>query len=180
MNRFEEIIQEMMRDIEDIQAAAREKMNFVSDENKLKVSDLANKTIEAINTTINKLKDVAEKVNDEERVGELFERANIKCKEAVDFTKQKISELPGEPRINLDNVLNEIRSTFDKLMQNENVQNATNFVKGLGDDINEFLNKPEVKDKIERAKDITISAAEKGLDALKKTIENIDDNHHEE
>ena len=180
MNRFEEIIQEMMRDIEDIQAVAREKMNFVSDENKLKVSDLANKTIEAINTTINKLKDVAEKVNDEERVGELFERANIKCKEAVDFTKQKISELPGEPRINLDNVLNEIRSTFDKLMQNENVQNATNFVKGLGDDLNEFLNKPEVKDKIERAKDITISAAEKGLDALKKTIENIDDNHHEE
>ena len=65
-------------------------------------------------------------------------------------------------------------------MQNENVQNATNFVKGLGDDLNEFLNKPEVKDKIERAKDITISAAEKGLDALKKTIENIDDNHHEE
>lgn len=172
MNKFEEILEQMRKDIEDIQTVAREKMTTVSDENKDKVSELAGKTIDAINQTMSKLKEVAEKVNDEEKVGELYERANAKCKEAVNFTKEKISEIASEPRINLDNVLNEIRLSFDKLMQNENVQNATNFVKNIGDEITDFLNKPEVKDKIERAKDMTISAAEKGLDALKRSVEN--------
>ena len=178
MNKFEEVAKEMREDIERIKAIALAKIDLVDDEGKLKVSDLTEKTIEAINTTIEKLKNVAEKVDDDEKVNELLYRAHAKCQEAVEFTKTKIAEIKEtqEPKINLDNVLNDIRASFDKLMQNENVQNATNLVKGIGDEINTFLNKPEVKEKIDHAKDVTISIAEKGLDALKKSVENKDNN----
>lgn len=173
MNKFEEIAREMREDIEDIKSIARDKIELVDEDGKIKIAELAEKTIGAINTTIDKLRDVSLRVDDEEKVNELLDRANAKCKEAVEFTKTKISEVKEiQPAVNLDGVLTDIRSTFDKLMQNENVQNAANFVKGLGDEVNNFLNRPEVKEKIEHAKDVTISVAEKGLDALKRSVEN--------
>ena len=73
-------------------------------------------------------------------------------------------------------------------MKNENVQQATNFVKGIGDSVNEFLAKPEVKEKLDKAKDVTITVAEKGLDALKNAldpnkdveVEEVYEEHHDE
>ena len=174
MNKFNEIAEEMKKDVESIQTLAREKMEKLDGVGKEKVVELANKTITAVNNTLEKLKDVANKVDDDEKVNDLLDRANAKCKEAVEFTKTKINEiLPEEKKeikIDLDNVLNDIRSSFDKIMKNENVQQATNFVKGIGDSVNEFLSKPEVKEKLDKAKDVTITVAEKGLDVLKSAL----------
>ena len=65
MNKFNEIAQEMKKDVESIQALAREKMEGLDDNGKEKVVELANRTITAVNNTLDKLKDVASKVEDE-------------------------------------------------------------------------------------------------------------------
>ncbi len=170
MNKFNDIAQEMREAIEEIERTAAARMDDLDDEGQATVRELADRTNTAITQTIEKLRDVAEKVKDDEKVNDFLDRAMSKCREAVVFTEAKINAVEAKPKVDLDAILTEIRGSFDKLMQNENVQNAAGFVKGVGEEINNYLNKPEVKDKIEKVKDVTISAAEKGLDVLKNVL----------
>ena len=170
MSKINEIVAEMQKYIEEVRNAAEARRAELDEEGLAKVNEIAERTNNAIQATIVKLEDVASKVRDEEKVNDFLDRALGKCEEAVAFTKEKIDAVEGKPRIDLEALYAEIRDSFDKIMQNENVQGAANFVKGVGEEINTFLNRPEIKDKIEKAKDVTITAAEKGLDALKNAL----------
>ena len=170
MSKINEIVAEMQQYIEEVKNAAEARKVELDEEGLAKVNEIAERTNNAIRATIIKLEDVASKVRDEEKVNDFLDRALNKCREAVDFTKEKIDAVEGKPKIDLDSLYSEIRDSFDRIMQNENVQGAANFVKGVGEEIGAFLNRPEIKDKVEKVKDVTISAAEKGLDVLKNAL----------
>ena len=176
MEKYNEIVGRMQQYITLIRKEADAKIADADEEGKVYVEEMASKTIHAIEMTIEKLTDVVDKVHDEEKVGDFLDRAFAKCEEAVTYTRSKIAAVESKPKLDLDGIYGDIKDSFDKIMQNENVQSAASFVKGIGEEVVGFLNKPEVKDRIEKAKDLTITAAEKGLDALKDAFTPKDEN----
>ncbi|MBQ1476606.1 MAG: hypothetical protein IIZ33_00445 [Erysipelotrichaceae bacterium] len=177
MEKFNEVAAKMREYIAVIQAEADAKAADADEKGQAYVREVEGKTVNAIEMTIGKLSEVVDKVKDEEKVNAFLDKALAKCEEAVAFTREKIAAVEVKPKVDLDSVYGDIRDAFDKIMQNENIQNAANFVKGVGEEVTNFLNKPEIQDRIEKVKDVTISAAEKGLDILKNALTPDEDKH---
>ena len=61
-------------------------------------------------------------------------------------------------------------SEFDKVKETDAFKKATDLLADLSAKINEVLNRPEVKEAIDKAKITTVNLAEKGVDGLKKVL----------
>ena len=59
---------------------------------------------------------------------------------------------------------------FDKIKETDAFKKTADVLVELTNKLNEFLNKPEVKDAINKAKVTTVNIAEKGVDGLKKVL----------
>ena len=176
MDKFEETVNELKTDIEDLDKEVESKLEGLDEDKKARISELVEKAKTAINTSIEKVSAVINEIDDSEKLDDLLDKIKAKAKEAVDYTTNKIDALiNGEKTVDIDRLHDDIMAEFDKVKENEVVRKTTVLIKEGYAKINEFFEKPEVQDTIKKAKKTTIMVAEKGVEGLKKVLDVKDD-----
>lgn len=172
MNKTDNTIKELKKYIEELKKEFTKKAKYLDDNKKEIAEDIVDKTIAAINLSIEKITVFVKTVKDDERVNALLDTVKAKSKEAIDYAIYRIENLgKNEPKDSLDIVYDEIMNEFDKLKETEFFKTTKVLVKEGYGKLNEFLEKPEVQEKIKTAKVTTIKYAEKGVEGLKKVLD---------
>lgn len=172
MTKFEDTMKEMQQNVEELGKYVAEKTKALNDSDvKAKAEDLVKKTQDAIGVSMKKVTEVIDKVTEDEKLDEFLDKIKAKSQEAVEFTKTKVDDLTKTNTVpTLEELAKEISANFDKLKESDVVKNAADFLTDLGGKINEFMDKPEVKEAINKAKTTTISVAEAGVEGLKTLL----------
>ncbi|MBO7698562.1 MAG: hypothetical protein J6S38_05970 [Erysipelotrichaceae bacterium] len=172
MTKFEDTIREMESQVNDLENDLAAKAEQLDETNKEKAKVLVNKTEEAIKSSIEKIKGIINDVQEDEKVDEFLDKVKAKSMEAVDFTKAKVAELTSEVKKNdtLEKLGADIMSEFDKIKETDAFKKTADFLNDISGKVNEFFEKPEVKEAINKAKVTTVNIAEKGVEGLKKAL----------
>lgn len=177
MAKFDETINEMKSHIDKLEENLASKSEILDDETKQKAKELVDKAEVAINTAIDKVSSAIEEIKDNEKLDDLLDKMKAKSLEAVDYTIEKIDALTNKTStFDIDALHDEIMDEFEKLKENEAFKKTTVLIKEGAAKINEFFEKPEVKETINKAKATTINIAEKGVEGLKKILEDKPEN----
>ena len=172
MSKFEEVVVELKDDIEELETKVAEKLDGLDDSKKNIAIDFKDKAVGAINVAIDKISGVIENITDQEKLDDLLDKVKAKSREAIDYTLEKIDALKNDDsQIDIDKIHDDIMAEFDKLKGNEVIRKTTVLIKEGYAKINEFLDRPEVQETINKAKHTTIKVAEKGVEGLKKVLD---------
>ena len=173
-------VEEMKKKIEEISEAADD----VQDEStKEKVAAIKDKAIEILNNSIKKLTSVAEQVKDSEQLKHTVELVGRKSKEFADATIKKINEVKESQEFK-DGV-NKVGDTLKDVYAGAKAgagyvyEKAGQTYTTVKENVNEYLNRPDVQLKIDKGKRATVDTAQKAVDALRARLypeeENKDD-----
>ena len=173
MTKFEDTVKEMESQVEDLENDLAEKEGQLDDVGKEKARMLVEKTEEAIKSSIEKVKGIINDVQEDEKLDEFLDKVKAKSMEAVDFTKEKVAELTkkADSDNRLEKLGNDIMAEFDKLKESDAYKKTADFLSDISAKVNDYFNKPEVQEVINKAKTTTINIAEKGVENLKKALE---------
>ena len=173
MTKFEDTVKEMESQVEDLENDLAEKTDKLDDAAKEKAKALVEKTEEAIKSSIEKVRSIINDVQEDEKLDEFLDKVKAKSMEAVDFTKEKVAELTkkANKENRLEKLGEDIMAEFDKLKESDAFKKTADFLNDISVKVNDYLNKPEVKEVINKAKTTTIRVAEKGVEGLKKALE---------
>lgn len=174
MEKINNAIKDIENYLSELETKYAEKVQPLDDETKQKAKSLLDKTKGIINSSIAKIESAVDDIKDDEKLDDLLAKVKAKSKEAVDFTLEKIDNLINNNKSSIDSVHDDIMAEFDKLKENDTFKKTTILIKEGTAKINEFLEKPEVKNTIKKAKATTISLAEKGVQGLKRVLEDKD------
>ena len=172
MQKFDDTVKEMESQVKELEDDLAEKVEKLDEEGKEKAKALVEKTEEAIRSSIEKVKGIINDVQEDEKLDEFLDKVKAKSMEAVDFTKGKIAELTKKPeeKKTLEDLGNDIMAEFDKIKESDAFKKTADFLSDIGTKVNEFFEKPEVKNAINKAKTTTVNIAEKGVENLKKAL----------
>ncbi len=172
MTKFEETVKEMESQVEELENDLAEKAQNLDDANKERARALVDKTEEAIKSSIEKVKGIINDVQQDDKLDEFLDKVKAKSMEAVDFTKAKVTELTEkyDKENKLDKLGEDIMTEFDKIKDSDAFKKTADFLNDISGKVSEFLEKPEVKEAINKAKTTTVSLAEKGVESLKKVL----------
>lgn len=173
MTKFEDTVKEMESQVEELENDLAEKVEKLDEAGKEKAKALVEKTEEAIKSSIEKVRSIINDVQEDEKLDEFLDKVKAKSMEAVDFTKEKVSELTkkADKENKLDKLGEDILAEFDKLKESDAFKKTADFLNDISAKVNDYFNKPEVKDVINKARTTTINIAEKGVEGLKKVLE---------
>lgn len=172
MTKFEDTVKEMESQVEELENDLANRADKMDDASKEKAKALVDKTEEAIKSSIAKIKDIINDVQEDEKVDEFLDKVKAKSMEAVEFTKEKVAELSKKVDNNdkIEQLTSDIMAEFDKLKESDTFKKTTEFLNDISGKINDFFDKPEVKDAINKAKATTVNIAEKGVEGLKRVL----------
>ncbi|MBR0419371.1 MAG: hypothetical protein IJI66_09385 [Erysipelotrichaceae bacterium] len=172
MTKFEETVKEMESQVEELENDLAEKAQNLDEANKERARALVDKTEEAIKSSIEKVKGIINDVQQDDKLDEFLDKVKAKSMEAVDFTKAKVTELTEkyDKENKLDKLGEDIMTEFDKIKDSDAFKKTADFLNDISGKVSEFLEKPEVKEAINKAKTTTVSLAEKGVESLKKAL----------
>lgn len=186
-NEIKKLTDQLGKQIENLKNKASE---TVEDERVQKVlSTIEEKTTEFLSEIKEKVTDLWDYYTDPEEVARIVENIKVLSKNVYDTSLAKIDEIKKNKDVQnalasaetflkktYDKTADVAKDTFDKAMENDDIKNAfDNAVaayNNVKDVVTDYFEKPEVQNNIEKAKDITIDVAEKGVDALKKWLKN--------
>lgn len=172
MNKFDSTVKELKQDISDLENDFNKVAKDLDEAGKIKAREVVEKTEKTINSSIEKVGAVINDITDEEKLNELLDKIKAKAKEATDYAIEKVVAIANhEDIVDIDALHDDIMNEFDKLKETDIYKKTTVLVKEGYSKINEFLEKPEVKQAINKAKLTTLKAAEIGVDALKKVLD---------
>ena len=176
MTKFEDTVKEMESQVQDLENDLAEKADKLDDEGKERAKALVNKTEEAIRSSIEKVRNIINEVQEDEKLDEFLDKVKAKSMEAVDFTKTKVAELTKEKeeKRTLEDLASDIMAEFDKIKETDAFKKTADFLSDIGNKVNEFFDKPEVKGAINKAKTTTVNIAEKGVEGLKRALKTDD------
>lgn len=165
---------------------------------KEKLAQIAQRSIEVITSAIEKLKSSAVDVKNSEEFKKSLAFVSLKSKEITDATIDKLKAVKESQQFKdglskvstnlnkgieitsakategLQFIKDKANAGYKELEKNEKFSQFTNNVKDVKNSglkaVNDFMNKPEVVEKVEKAKDVTIDLAEKALDALRNWL----------
>lgn len=172
MNKTENTVKELKANIEELKKEFSKKAKKLDKNKKQIAEEIVNKTVNAINVSIKKITTLVKTVKDDEKINEILDTVKAKSKEAIDYALDRIDDLINKaPKDNAEVIYDEIMAEFDKIKESDFFKSTKVLVKEGYDMINDFLEKPEVQDKIKKAKVTTIKYAEKGVEGLKKVLD---------
>ena len=174
LNRFDETIKLMQNITSEIKQRADEKVVGLDYESKTMVQTVAAKTIDVINEAAVKLNAAINKIDDEAELNNFLDRVESKCIEAKKYAFAKFDEVsPAElaEYVTIKDDEESETSTMEKLLDNDNIKNAANFIINIKDNVVNYINKPETKQMISKAKLAALGAADKGLDKLIQVLD---------
>lgn len=191
---IDETVMEMKQKIAEISKESAVEETSIKE----KIELVAQKSIAVINAAIEKLIELAKDVKDSDELKNTLEFVSSKTKDITDVTIIKLKEIKNSKQVKqateviADNLNKGISIASNKASEGYSfvkekaqegyknlektktfteISNTVSEVKKSGiEAVNDFMNKPEVSSKIEKAKDVTIELAEKALDALRNWL----------
>lgn len=191
---IDETVMEMKQKIAEISKESAVEETSIKE----KIELVAQKSIAVINAAIEKLIELAKDVKDSDELKNTLEFLSSKTKDITDATIIKLKEIKNSKQVKqtteviADNLNKGISIASNKASEGYSfvkekaqegyknlektktfteISNTVSEVKKSGiEAVNDFMNKPEVSLKIEKAKDVTIELAEKALDALRNWL----------
>ncbi len=173
MSKFDDTVKEMESQVKELEDDLAGEIDKLDEEGKQKAKALVERTEEAIRSSIEKVRTVITNVKEDEKLDEFLDKVKAKSMEAVDFTREKVQELTAkkeESEKTLDDASNDIMGVFDNIKESETLKKTAEFLGDISKKINEFFERPEVKEAIDKAKIKTVNIAEKGVEGLKKVL----------
>ena len=173
MSKFDDTVKEMESQVKELEDDLAGEIDKLDEEGKQKAKALVERTEEAIRSSIEKVRTVITNVKEDEKLDEFLDKVKAKSMEAVDFTREKVQELTAkkeESEKTLDDASNDIMGVFDNIKESETLKKTAEFLSDINKKINEFFERPEVKEAIDKAKIKTVNIAEKGVEGLKKVL----------
>lgn len=181
--KVNETVEEMKEKIDEISSEA----NKVSGKYAEKAKELSDKATDVLKQASNKLQEVIKDVQDPEEVQKVIEFVKSKSKTVYDASMKKLNEFLNSKQVQTlkedgtklvkdaaDKTTEVLKDAYDKAMENPNVKdfadNVNKVYTSAKNSVNDFLEKPEVQEKIDKAKDVTIDVAEKAVAALKEWL----------
>ena len=174
MKKFDSTVKELKGDIAKLEKNFGKVTEDLDEATKLKASEIVKKTENVINNSINKVSAALETIQDEEQLNDLLDKIKAKAKEATDYALEKVQAIANGEDNEIEQLHDDIMAEFDKLKETDVYKTTTVLIKQGYDKVNEFLTRPEVQEAIKKAKKTTIKVAEKGVQGLKKVLD--DDN----
>ena len=173
MSKFEDTVKEMESQVKELEDDLAGEIDKLDEEGKEKAKALVERTEEAIRTSIEKVRTVIVNVKEDEKLDEFLDKVKAKSMEAVDFTKEKVQELTAKKEEEdpmLDEASNDIMSVFENIKESDTLKKTAEFLSDINKKINDFFERPDVKEAIAKAKIRTVNIAEKGVEGLKKVL----------
>lgn len=178
-----ETVEQMKAKIDEISNEA----NKVEGENSEKAREISDKAADVLKQASDKLEEIWANITDPDEIKKAVDFVTTKSKEVYDTSMGKIKgfvESDGVKKAasdtetflkdSADKATQAIKGAYDKAMENPEVKEfAEGITKAYNDaikGINDFFEKPEIKDGIDKAKDVTIDYAEKAVAALKEWL----------
>lgn len=196
MSRIDESIEKMNNYIDSIKTNALAKWKESDDTTKAQIEEIAKKTVDTINNSIEKLNKIKESVEENEELNDFLNKIEEKCNDVTEFTINKINNIKPIVNKNLSFLKKDLENDFrktksdinstvnkykvkvndtsKKLAGNEHIKNISNLLNELKDKAVKFYNDPKTQEFINEAKLKTIELAEKGLDKLKVILDRED------
>lgn len=176
-----ETINLMRQNIDNISEYAYEQASNQSENLARQIYEISNKTISVIETAIAKVEETSNEVVQDQNFEEFLAKVEEKCNDAYSYTIKKIDELVSKENydIKLQDTAKQIQEAFDAITSSEEVKDVMSSIKevsySLHQQLEEYLAKPETKVMIKHAKETTLRCAEKGYVALRKFLEEDND-----
>ena len=181
--KIDKISQETPLDVEnkDIDVEVANKANEDYKENATKV----------LNEAIKQIKDASKKIKDDEELKRIVDNISRITEDTLEGIKKQYSDFINDPKVqqSYNDVKEQVITMYEilqdninikinSLKENEKFMNTVNDINesidaGIAyasEKINEFTSRPEVNEKIEKAKDVAIDLAEKSTEALKNWL----------
>ena len=169
--KVEKTVNDLKADINDLEKEYSKKAKGLDPETKAKIREIVEKTEVVINNSIEKIMNAIKDLKDDEELSNLLDKIKAKSKEAIEFTSEKIDDIINNgSKSDVDKLHDDIMSDFEKLKETDLFKSTTILIKAGYSKLNEFLEKPEVKETLNKAKKTTIDLAEKGVEGLKKVL----------
>lgn len=173
MNKYELTIQELKDDIKELEKEFKKRTKGLDKETIEAARKFVDRTEKVIEAVIDKTGTVITELKDDEQLEELLDKLKAKAQEAIDYALDKIDTVINSgPETEIDRLYNDVMAEFDSLKDTEIYKSTSVLINKGYAKLNEFLDKPEVQDTIKKAKKTTITLAEKGVEGLKKVLEN--------
>lgn len=177
-SEVEETVKEMKAKIDEITAASE---GVEDEEASLKISEIKDKAIGTLNKAIDGLASVGKDIKNSEQVNKTVEYVKAKAKELSDSALKKIEEIKNDEALKnrITETANAVKEKGEELIEsvkeNETVMNVVNTVadavkdgiENVKEGIENVVSKPEVSEKLNKAKETTLDVAEKAVKALK-------------
>lgn len=173
MSKYELTIQELKDDIKELEKEFKKRTKGLDKETIEAARKFVDRTEKVIEAVIDKTGAVITELKDDEQLEELLDKLKAKAQEAIDYALDKIDTVINSgPETEIDRLYNDVMAEFDSLKDTEIYKSTSVLINKGYAKLNEFLDKPEVQDTIKKAKKTTITLAEKGVEGLKKVLEN--------
>lgn len=173
MSKYELTIQELKDDIKELEKEFKKRTKGLDKETIEAARKFVDRTEKVIEAVIDRTGAVITELKDDEQLEELLDKLKAKAQEAIDYALDKIDTVINSgPETEIDRLYNDVMAEFDSLKDTEIYKSTSVLINKGYAKLNEFLDKPEVQDTIKKAKKTTITLAEKGVEGLKKVLEN--------
>lgn len=173
MSKYELTVQELKDDIKELEKEFKKRTKGLDKETVEAARKFVDRTEKVIEAVIDKTGAVITELKDDEQLEELLDKLKAKAQEAIDYALDKIDTVINSgPETEIDRLYNDVMAEFDSLKDTEIYKSTSVLINKGYAKLNEFLDKPEVQDTIKKAKKTTITLAEKGVEGLKKVLEN--------
>lgn len=144
-----------------------------------------------LNAAIEQIKESSEKIKNDEELHKMIENIKIIAEETVASLKKQYTDFINDPKVrqSYNDVKEQAITMYEKMqdyvsVQIQKLKEKEELMKKVSDlnesidkgimyaneKINEFTSRPEVNEKIEKAKDLAIDLAERSTEALKNWL----------
>lgn len=166
--------------------------SFVTDENKEKIKEIKESTVNSVMSSINDIKEKAQQVSENPEVQKTITYIKDNAIKAVEVAKGKIDEISNDPKTKaytekakqtVKDASESVGKYVDEHLDEKTKADISNAVDAASSAITEgtkkivtaaddFFNKPEVQDTMEKAKKGANDLFEKGSSAVKNFFKN--------
>ncbi len=158
-----------------------------TDDNKQKIQEIKDATVNSVMTSINDIKEKAQQVSENPDVQKTIAYIKENAVKAVEMAKGKIDEISKDPKVKeyadkavetVKNVSSSASKYVDEHLDDKTKENLSNAYESASKAVSEgtkkvvtaadeFINKPEVQETLEKVKTGANDIAEKGANAIK-------------
>lgn len=178
-----ETVEQMKAKIDEITKQASKVEGEYSD----KARELSDKAVDVLKQASDKLEEAWAAVTDPDEIKKAVDFVTVKSKEVYEASMKKINEFINSESVkkaaddtekffkDASNKAGQaLKDAYEKAMENPDVKELADGVSkaysNAKKNVNEFLEKPEIKEGIDKAKDVTVDYAEKAVAALKEWL----------